>query len=140
MVATYRPARPAFRPTVPQTFEQLGISQPLVLDLLLRRMLLEGHSTLSKLSESLRLSPSILNLVFQHMRQQQLVEVKGMLGNDYHFALSQSGKTLASERFQVSQYAGAAPVSLKDYHQASKTQAAKIQIDRKALKTAFSDL
>src|ERR1700676_5764943 len=69
-----------------------------------------------------------------------MVEVKGMIGNDYHFTLSQAGKTLAGERFQITQYAGAAPVSLKDYAAATKAQAAEIRIDRKALRSAFSDL
>ena len=74
------------------------------------------------------------------MRQQQMVEIKGMIGNDYHFTLSQGGKMLAAERFQITQYAGAAPVSLKDYHSAIKAQAAQVKIDRKSLRSAFSDL
>ncbi|HEX6897764.1 MAG TPA: AAA family ATPase [Bryobacteraceae bacterium] len=140
MAATPASTRPSFRPAAPQTFEELGISQSLVLDLVLRRMLLEGFSNLQSLSQSLRLSLPILNIVFNHMRQQQMVEVKGMLGNDYHFTLSQAGKTLAAERFQITQYAGAAPVSLKDYHAATKTQSAQVRVDRKLLKSAFSDL
>src|SRR5277367_2542200 len=125
--------RTLFCPTTPQNFDELGISQTLVLDLVLRRMLLEGFSNLQNLGIKLRLSMPILSLVFQHMRQQQLVEVKGMQGNDYQFTLSQAGKQLASERFQVSQYAGSAPVSLRDYHAAIKAQAAKIQVDRRTL-------
>jgi len=63
-----------------------------------------------------------------------------MTGNDYNFTLSGAGKILAGERFQISQYAGAAPVSLGDYHEATKAQTARVQIDRKALRSAFSDL
>jgi hypothetical protein len=37
--------------------------------------------------------------------------VKGMIGNDYQFVLTTSGKQLASDRFQISQYAGACPVT-----------------------------
>jgi hypothetical protein len=140
MVATVSPVGTGFTPSVPQTFEDLGISQSLVLDLVVRRLLLEGFSTLEQLSNTLKVSMPILNIVFQHMRSQQLVEVKGMVGNDYHFTLSQAGKMLASERFQITQYAGAAPVSLKDYHSATKSQAAQVRIDRKALRSAFSDL
>src|ERR1700688_3223793 len=140
MAATLAPIRTGFAPAIPQTFEDLGISQSLVLDLVLRRMLLEGFSNLGSLSHTLKLSVPILNIVFNHMRQQQMVEVKGMIGNDYHFTLSQAGKTLAGERFQITQYAGAAPVSLKDYHSAIKAQAAQMKIDRKSLRSAFSDL
>ncbi len=110
------------------------------MDLLLRRLLLEGFSNLQVLSEKLKLAVPILNNVFNHMRQQQLVEVKGMIGNDYHFTLSQAGKLLASERFQITQYAGSAPVSLRDYHSATKLQTAQVRIDRKILRSAFSDL
>ena len=53
-MATFAPARPAFAPAPPQTIEDLGISQALVLDLMLRRLLLEGYSTLASLSEKLR--------------------------------------------------------------------------------------
>ena len=140
MATTLAPSGPKFRPTAPQTFEELGISQSLVMDLMLRRLLLEGYSTLQALGQSLRLSMPILTIVFNHMRHQQMIEVKGMVGNDYHFTLSQAGKQLASERFQITQYAGAAPVSLKDYHSATKTQSAQIKVDRKLLKSAFSDL
>ena len=63
-----------------------------------------------------------------------------MIGNDYSFSLSGSGKQLASERFQVTQYAGACPVSLKDYHAATRMQAAQVNITRKVLRDAFSDL
>ena len=52
----------------------------------------------------------LINTIFQHLRTQHLVEVKGMQGNDYNFTLSTAGKNLAAERFQLSQYAGAAPV------------------------------
>jgi hypothetical protein len=140
MVAGLTPVRSSFAPAVPQTFEELGLSHTLVLDLVLRRLLFQGFSTLDGLSHALRLSIPILSLTFQHMRQQQLVEVKGMIGNDYQFILSGSGKILAAERFQITQYAGAAPVSLKDYQEATKSQTARLQIDRKALRSAFSDL
>ncbi|HLJ45146.1 MAG TPA: hypothetical protein VKU01_04025 [Bryobacteraceae bacterium] len=130
----------SFAPKTPQTFEELGIPQTLVVDLVLRRLLLEGFSNLQTLSNKLRLAVPILSIVFQHMRNQQLVEVKGMAGNDYNFTLSGAGKNLASERFQITQYAGAAPVSLKDYHNATKAQAAQVRVDRRALKAAFSDL
>ena len=112
----------------------------MVLDLMLRRMVIEGHSNLASLGKALRLSVPIVDRAFQYLRAQQMVEVKGMTGNDYNFVLSSAGKQLAGERFQVSQYAGACPVSLKDYHMAVKTQAAHVNVDRQSLRDAFSDL
>lgn len=132
--------QPTFRPTIPQSYEELGIPESLVLDLVLRRLLLEGFSSLRSLSKSLKLSLPVVDTAFRHLRGQQLVEVKGMVGNDYSFVLSQAGKNLASDRFQISQYAGAAPVSLKDYTDATRKQNAKVSVDRKSLRSALSDL
>jgi hypothetical protein len=107
---------------------------------MLRRMLIEGHSSLMGLSRVLRMAVPVIDGVFKHMRAQHLVEVKGMTGNDYHFTLSGAGKQLAAERFQISQYAGACPVSLKEYASATKAQSANVQVDRRILRQAFSDL
>src|ERR1700744_1966881 len=112
-MATLAPARSGFSPAVPQNFRELGVPESLGLDLVLRRLLIEGYSSLASLSRSLRLSVPIVDAVFKHMRAQQLVEIKGMTGNDYNFLLSSAGKQLAGERFQVSQYASACPVSVK---------------------------
>jgi len=139
-MATFAHVRCSFLPPVPQTFADLNIPESLVLDLMLRRMVIEGFSSMTGLSRSIRVSLPIVDLVFKHMRQQQLVEIKGMSGNDYQFVLSAAGKQLASERFQVSQYAGACPVSLNEYHAATKAQSARITVDRRLLRQAFSDL
>ncbi|MBL8240356.1 MAG: AAA family ATPase [Bryobacterales bacterium] len=129
-----------FSPRTPESIEALGISENLVLDLVVRRLLLEGTSTLSALAKKLRVSVPVVDHIFQYMRKQQLVEVKGMVGNDYYFTHSASGRQLASERFQISQYAGACPVSLQEYHGATKEQSAKLEIDRRALRQAFTDI
>lgn len=130
----------SFSPRIPENIGSLGISENLVLDLVVRRLLLEGTSTLSSLAKKLRISVPVVDHIFSYMRKQQLVEVKGMVGNDYQFTHSAAGRQLASERFQISQYAGACPVSLKEYHAATKQQTAKLQIDRRTLRQSFTDL
>ena len=139
-MASLAGVRPKFAPPVPQSFEELRLPESMVIDLVLRRMLLEGFSSLQGLATRLRLSIPIVDRAFRHLRSQQLVEVKGMIGNDYQFVLSSAGKELATDRFQISQYAGAAPVSLTDYHEATRAQSATVEIDRKALRSAMSDL
>ena len=64
-MATFAPVRSAFNPAIPQNFAELGISESLVLDLVLRRMLIEGFSSLAGLSRSLRLSVPIVDMAFQ---------------------------------------------------------------------------
>ena len=139
-MSTLAAPRSGFAPPIPQTFDELGVPQSLVIDLFLRRTMIEGFSTLESLSKALRVSVAIVDQVFRQLRQQQIIEVKGMIGNDYQFVLTQAGKQMAADRFQISQYAGACPVSLRDYTAATKRQAAKVRIDRRSLRAAFSDL
>src|ERR1700689_264402 len=110
-MATFAPVRSAFNPPVPQDFKELGISESLVLDLMLRRMLIEGYSSIAGLGRSLKLSHQVVDLMFKHMRSLQLIEIKGMLGNDYNFTLSAAGKTLAGGGFQHFQKTRAGPPS-----------------------------
>ncbi|HVP45867.1 MAG TPA: hypothetical protein VMT32_04765 [Bryobacteraceae bacterium] len=129
-----------FTPPVPRDMESLGLSPGLVMDLVLRRLSVESTGTIQSLSSFLKLPVAIVHSVFTNLRQQQLVEVKGMAGNDYRISLSGAGRTLVSERLQVSQYAGAAPVSLKAYSEAVKMQATEVEITRNTLRAAFSDM
>ncbi len=118
----------------------LGIRENLLLDLVLRRLLLEGSSNLRTIAQKIRVSAPIVDHIFRFMRNQQMIEVKSMTGNDYNFVLSALGRQTATERFQTSQYAGACPVSLRDYHAAVRAQSAKVQVDRGTLRQAFGDL
>jgi hypothetical protein len=129
-----------FRPPVPRDIESLGIPLGLVTDLILRRLSIEGTSTLMGLSQVLRLPVPVVQSVFTNLRQQQLLEVKGMSGNDYRISLSGNGRTLASERLQRSQYSSAAPVSLKQYSDAVRIQASEVDVTPDLLRAVFSDL
>src|SRR6266550_2831239 len=140
MIPSLKEMRPAFYPTAPEKVEDLGVSEGLLMDLIVRRLSLEGTSNLTELGAKLKLSYPVVSHLFNAMRQHHLVEVKGMLGNDYWITLSGAGRALATERLQISKYAGAAPVSLDDYTAAVKEQAAEVDISRKSLRTALSDL
>src|ERR1700730_3108739 len=129
-----------YTPPVPRNLEGLEISPGLVTDLVLRRRSGEGTSTLKSLGEILKLPTGVIQEVFNTLRQQQFIEVKGMVGNDYRICLSGGGRVLASERMQFSHYAGPAPVSLKSYTEAVRAQATEVDITRDMLKAAFSDL
>jgi len=130
----------AYQPRMPESLDALGIPASLVLDLVLRRLYIQGLGSFSSLSEALKLSPLVIEQVFRQLRQDQLIEVRGMTGNDYNFALTSAGRQRARECFALTHYAGAAPVSLKDYHKAVKLQAARVRINRTILRNALSDL
>ncbi len=129
-----------FRPPVPRDVQSLGIPLGLITDLVLRRLSIEGTSTLTGLSQILKLPVPVVQTVFTNLRQLQLVEVKGMSGNDYRISLSGNGRILASERLQRSQYSSAAPVSLREYSEAVRIQASEVDITPDLLRAVFSDL
>jgi hypothetical protein len=129
-----------FCPPVPRDLEGLDLPIGLVTDLVLRRLSVEGTSNIQSLSNMLKLPVPVVLAVFNNLRQQQLIEVKGMVGNDYRISLSGHGRTVATERFQISRYSGPAPVSLKAYSEAVRLQATTVEITREALRAAFSDM
>ena len=75
-------------PIVPDRIEDLGVPRSVVADLVLRYLWLHGSGTLGTLHDTLKLSFPVLETIFHAFRQQQLLEVKGMVGNDYSFTLS----------------------------------------------------
>jgi len=132
--------RPENRPRIPDRVVDLGIPPSLVNDLMLRYMWLHGSASLTAMNQTLKLSFPLLETVFHQFRQQQLLEVKGMLGNDYSFTLSNAGRAMATARNEVCQYVGPAPVSIQQYHQVVRSQAAQVRLSRQALRQAFHDL
>jgi hypothetical protein len=132
--------KPAFWPAIPMRFNDLRIPKSVVVDLILRHMHLDGITSLEVTSRTLKIAIPILDNFFRELRQQHLVEVKGSVGEDYSFALTNAGRDLATERFRICRYVGPAPVSIRDYHLATKAQSASIDIDRNMLRDALSDL
>jgi len=133
-------ARQECWPLIPDRIEDLGVPRAVVSDLILRYLWLHGSGTLSALNEFLKLSFPVLETIFHQFRQQQLLEVKGMTGNDYSFTLTAAGRALATSRNEVCQYVGPAPVSIQQYHKVVKAQAARVRLSRESLRRAFDDL
>jgi len=129
-----------FLPAAPVTLEQAGISSAMVEDLFMRHVHLKRCNTIGALSESMGLAFPIVERVFRDVRNQRLLEVSGMVGDDYVFSLTGQGRLVASERCRMCQYAGPAPVSLSAYQQAILDQRPKVTVNRAALRLAFGDL
>ena len=133
------PARSPW-PAIPDRIEDLGVPRSVVTDLVLRYLWLHGSGTLSALHQTLKLSFPVLESMFHQFRQQQVLEVKGMIGNDYTFSLSASGRAMAAARNEICQYVGPAPVSIQDYHRVVQAQSARVRLSRDRLRQIFHDL
>ena len=132
--------KPGYWPTVPRNLDDLKIPHTLVTNLMLRHLRTRGVSTLASLSESMKVSVTVIETLFEELRKLQLIHVKGMVGNDYAFELTSAGRTQATESSGFCNYAGPAPVSLEEYHHATRAQAAKVKVNRARLRAALSDL
>src|SRR5207302_4202487 len=127
-------------PLIPDRLEDLAIPKSMVSDLMVRYLWLHGAGSLNSLHETLKLSFPVLETMFHQFRQQHLVEVKGMQGNDYTFTLTAAGRELAVARNAVCQYVGPAPVSIQQYAKVVKSQSARVRLSRESLRRAFDDL
>ena len=131
---------PAFAPPAPRSMDETGIPAPLVSDLVVRRLYLDGVSSIFGLGQALKLPFRVIEQVFNQLRQRQLIDLKGIVGEDYSFSLTSAGQRLAVNRRRISEYAGAAPVSIQDYDRATRAQTADVQLTRDTLRATFSDL
>ncbi|MGO9242241.1 MAG: AAA family ATPase [Bryobacteraceae bacterium] len=127
-------------PQAPRDLDSLDIPWALVVDLVARRLHLEGVSTLLSLHRELKLPPPVLEAVFRHLQQEKLVEIRGTDGQNFMLSLTSAGHKFATDRQSASHYAGPAPVSLQVYQSTVRAQSARPKITRPHLRRVFSDL
>jgi len=132
--------RATFQPRMPRSIEETGISQGLILDLLLRQAFFEGIVTLGTLSDRSKLNPAIVHWAYRYFLKEQLCETRAMVGNDYEISLTSRGRSMAEVALKKGQYAGPAPVSLKDYNRAVSEQGIHVSVNAASMRSALSDL
>jgi hypothetical protein len=125
---------------IPETLEDLGVGEGLVSELFLKHAHEAGNNSIRAIANSLRLPIHLAELVFRKLKDQRLIEVRGTIGDDFTFVLSQAGKTTVNERLQISRYAGPIPVPLTQYETAVRSQVARTRLNRDRLNTAYQDL
>src|SRR5947208_12543073 len=92
-------------PPPPRDLSQLGIPSSMAMDLVLRFLREHGTGSLTSLQRSLKLSFPVVETLFQQLRQQMLIEIKGTAGGDYLFTLTGAARDLAAERSEMCRYA-----------------------------------
>lgn len=130
----------AFAPQVPHYPADLDIPWALVIDLVARRLLVDGQSTYASLQAELKLPPPVIEAVFRHFQKEQMAEIRGVSGADFIIALTNAGRGFALDRQRNCHYAGPAPVSLRAYHAGVTAQAARPVVNRQRLERAMADL
>lgn len=124
----------------PQRPEQLGLSQSLMEDLLLRRAVLEGRTPMTVLAERLHVSINVVEALLAELRHRNLIEYDGMEGRAYRVAVTEAGRQQSIHRSRECRYAGPMPVSLDLYHAVVRAQRPNLVVNRDILAASFSDL
>jgi hypothetical protein len=124
----------------PRSIEELGIPGALLQDLVLRRALFEGRTSTLRLANALSVSIAAMSKVVEELRELRHLEVLGIDQYDYQLELTNQGRDVANERMQLCRYAGAAPVTLKQYVEVIKRQTADPIIAPDTMRDAFKDL
>jgi hypothetical protein len=133
-------APPAYLPVFPRKLEDVDVSENLLVDIALRHVNARGVATIHLLAKLMRLPLEFTEALFRHLRDQQYLEVKRSVGEDFVFSLSPAGRKMAAERALASRYTGPAPVSLKEWTTAVRAQAARTLVTLEKLRRAFTDI
>lgn len=126
--------------SAPRHLSDLGVPEAMVLDVVLRRALLDGQTSTMQLANALAVTPFLMESAVEHLRRQGMLEVTGLEGRNHKLVLSEVGRTTAADRMKLSRYAGPLPVSLADYVVAVRGQHRQPKVNRDTVRRAFTDL
>jgi len=107
---------------LPHSIKDLGIRKSLVQNIALKILYLQGELILVHLAEQMRVSLAVVTEIFELLRKEQLLEVKGMVGGVQRVTTTTLGNSRAHELLNLSHYAGPVPVSLDDYTRQVRAQ------------------
>ena len=124
----------------PRHIAGLGVPESMILDIVLRRALLDGHTSTMQLATALAVTPLLMESAVEQLRHANLLEVSGLEGRNLKLGVTELGRTQAIDRMRLSRYAGAMPVSLTDYAQVVRGQHRQPKIHHDTIRAAFTDL
>jgi predicted ATPase with chaperone activity len=125
----------------PESVSEVGVRKEVLEDLALKFLYLSGPLSVIELSKNLLLSFRVTDELFGRLRAQQLCEVTGMSGNVPNIAITSQGRLRALELLSMSQYLGAAPVSLKSYAKQVRQQSVRnVEVHPPDVERAFAHL
>lgn len=104
----------------PDDPEELDIPFGVVHDLIMRILFNEGHVSLRRFADVIKLELKVLDTILERMQYEQLVEVAsagGMGRFTYTYSLTDAGSKRARDSFERGQYIGPAPVPIEKYNE-----------------------
>ena len=138
------PPRRRYRPPVPETVADTGLSESQITDLLLKILHQQGALQGDRLAAEIALPFVLIDDLLLTAQQRHFLEVLEAHGHGrggYTFTLTTEGRGRAQAALEASRYVGPAPVPLDQFKVALEHESVKdedVRID--ALEAAFADL
>ena len=139
-------SRDAFIPPPISHVEDTGLSPLWLQDLTLKILYFQGYLTGFKIAEEIALPfAGVMDQILETIKREKLVEVKssqmGLGEGSYQYAITGAGIERAREALERSQYAGPAPVPLKEYNESILRQSTSGKnISHSSMRKALSHL
>jgi predicted ATPase with chaperone activity len=136
-------------PPVPQSFEEIGLPENFLANLLLKHAFSRYVFTAREMSEALAIPEHLVEVLIEYLKQQKYLDVSprdvlhpspGHLATEIRYTLPGLGKENAREQLEFNSYVGPAPVSLEDYWDWVELQTIQqVQITEERIREAFKD-
>lgn len=132
-------------PVAPKSIDEVGLSTPFLINLILKFMYQSGYETEAELADALKLPQHIVASLYEEVRHRELVEGLGVRRpsefTGLRYRLTSKGRDWAIAALSQSRYVGAAPVTLEEYREQIKRQSIKSEhIRDELLSKAFEGL
>ncbi|MCX5892968.1 MAG: ATPase [Deltaproteobacteria bacterium] len=110
-------------PPIPETLEDTGLTQNLLIQLILKHAYFRDVFSVREMSRDIRISPRLVESLIVYLKKQNLIFVrprdilstKGRMSMEMYYALTEPGKAQAEQALETNRYVGPAPVPLEDY-------------------------
>jgi hypothetical protein len=133
-----------FTPRLPETIEQTGLNRTFLYEHIIRVVYNKGRVTGLELSDELKLSYGIIDVLLKELRGQEMIDIGGQRGYgdvNYEYILTPRGIQAAPDALLKTMYAGPCPVTLDDWIKSVKAQTVKdVVVTRRNIREAFQGL
>lgn len=116
---------PRFSPIAPKTLMETGLPSSVIEQLLLKVLYLRGQTIAGDLARAVGLNFILIEEMIDWHKRQQLVQVKGSSGFgpiSEILSLTEAGRRVARDYFEINQHTGPAPVPVSQYAESVRAQ------------------
>lgn len=130
-------------PSTPRHVDDTGLSEAMLVDLLLKTLFVRGQLRLPDLAAHLGLAASVLDPLLTFLRAERLCDMsrRGETDASLTYVLTENGSLRAQDYLRRNQYVGPAPVSLQSYvDQVRRQSVSGMRVERARLAAAFEGI